>query len=461
MNSKISQLSSFVITAVWGDSEATMTQNGTLEYDKTGLSLSMSVSNSYSENTMNKSTRLFGTGILNSSSRNDEKFMTSVKVSLSGLAVIESQTTYSNKEKIFYLKYTVISAFIGDFFVTNKTSFDSLRFFPTNFSNWLQGNVNSPKYLLDDPFANQIDIKISSLKDNDNQLAFYSKNLKFKIVRDVETHNAQEHVDHLTSDILVRNSIDFFEAKASVQGLLLRNAQVSNWFNLLSKNDEFNYRIIGQTKDRDILQEVQLFSFDVPSPKINRYSFISTWQRRDTNWGKTIIKSLNAWICRYDSLMPIFNAISSRQSGDLDQCLQAECVVLENIFDISIGEKEYRKMYGSHRNRKIYYREKVTYVMTHSFEQRLVNKIISSSNWDDENLKKIDGWISVIKNIRNSLSHNTDKHITPFIKSVCHDMLRVLIRDWLLATIGIDRSIINSEYIGKTFKYSLITAWHN
>lgn len=245
MNSKISQLSSFVITAVWGDSEATMTQNGTLEYDKTGLSLSMSVSNSYSENTMNKSTRLFGTGILNSSSRNDEKFMTPVKVSLSGLAVIESQTTYSNKEKIFYLKYTVISAFIGDFFVTNKTSFDSLRFFPTNFSNWLQGNVNSPKYLLDDPFANQIDIKISSLKDNDNQLAFYSKNLKFKIVRDVETHNAQEHVDHLTSDILVRNSIDFFEAKASVQGLLLRNAQVSNWFNLLSKNDEFNYRIIG------------------------------------------------------------------------------------------------------------------------------------------------------------------------------------------------------------------------
>lgn len=110
MNSKISQLSSFVITAVWGDSEATMTQNGTLEYDKTGLSLSMSVSNSYSENTMNKSTRLFGTGILNSSSRNDEKFMTPVKVSLSGLAVIESQTTYSNKEKIFYLKYTVISA---------------------------------------------------------------------------------------------------------------------------------------------------------------------------------------------------------------------------------------------------------------------------------------------------------------------------------------------------------------
>ncbi|WP_251954369.1 hypothetical protein [Levilactobacillus brevis] len=103
MNSKISQLSSFVIAAVWGDSEATMTQNGTLEYDKTGLSLSMSVSNSYSENTMNKSTRLFGTGILNSSSRNDEKFMTPVKVSLSGLAVIESQTTYSNKEKIFYL----------------------------------------------------------------------------------------------------------------------------------------------------------------------------------------------------------------------------------------------------------------------------------------------------------------------------------------------------------------------
>ncbi|MDM5046349.1 hypothetical protein [Levilactobacillus brevis] len=83
MNSKISQLSSFVITAVWGDSEATMTQNGTLEYDKTGLSLSMSVSNSYSENTMNKSTRLFGTGILNSSSRNDEKFMTPVKVSSS------------------------------------------------------------------------------------------------------------------------------------------------------------------------------------------------------------------------------------------------------------------------------------------------------------------------------------------------------------------------------------------
>lgn len=461
-NSKISQLSSFTVTAMWGDNTEDMNQTGSLEYGKSGLYLSMRILNPSSKGISNKLNKMFGTGVLSGADHNDEKSMTPVNISLSGLTVVNSVTNHSNGAQTLYVKYAVISAFIGDFFVTSNTKFDNLKFYPTNFSNWLQGKVNSPIYHIDEPRINQVDIKIPSLEPKQNQLTFYSKDLKFRIIRAIETQNAKEHLDHVTSAILVRNLVDFYDADADIPKLLLRNAQVNSWFQLLSTNNEFNYRVIGQIKAPSGTKEVQMFDSNVsPSPKVNKYMYISTWQQRDIGWGKVIIKSLNFWIRNYNQLIPIFNTISPSQTGNLDQRLQEECVALENIFSLSIDEKTYKKAHHIKRNKEIHYKDKVLYLLANSFEPQLVDEILTSINGIDNKIKDLDSWASLIKDIRNSLSHSTSKKYTLFIKSVCCETLKTLIRDWILFTLGINRQIINSGYIGKTFNYSSITAWRD
>lgn len=458
MNLNISQLQSFDITATWGSCTHNIQQTGSLKYDSTGLYLSLKTINQDSKHNTPK--RLFGIGILSGSSKNGNEFMESVRISLSGLTISDSKDIYSNKGQISYVKYAVISAFIGDFFVTDKIEFKTLKFFPTNFSNWLQGNINNPIYSIDTQHENEIDISISSSEDN-NYLRFYSPNLKFGITRYTEAQNAKEYIDHATTAILVRNSIDFYDAHADIQKLLLRNVQVSNWFKLLSEHNEFNYRVIGQAYINDELQEVQMFNFKIPSFTLNKYEFITTWQRRTINWGKTIIKSLNSWICNYEQLMPIFNTISPSQNGDLDQCLQEECVGLESIFNLVIGVKEYKKEHNLKHKDNVTYKDKVAYLLSSSFNQELVNKAFTSINKYDENTNNMDDLAEQIKSIRNSLSHSTSKNYTLFIKSIYREILKALIRDWILSRIGINRGIINSGYTGKTFNYSSITAWHD
>lgn len=442
---------------------------GILHYSSKGLVLSsnnLSMRKIISQNSV-----IYGYGTLNGTTEQGKKMTFGVMLTLNGFAVLESKDNGSFVGAVNYSKWRILSAFIGDYFVTSETNFEKVNIYPTNFANWLEGDANNPLYVLPDDYTGVATIKSQNIytlateKNDDFQL---------KLRREESSVNANNSVSTITSKIVVSNSVQLLTSGSSIQQLILRKSQVNSWYNLCTNNAEKLYKVEGEKKQIEgkPIETVQLFENNYPETSLNDYAHISTFLRRDAAWYKNILASLSRWIDKYDFFVPIFNSIRPDLIGDTDQRLQNECVALELIFDHFYTE-EYVKSHpeddkasdhGHDKNNKsvetkrITYYNKVKYILDGKFDSELLHQSISKLS----GTRTQDSFEKGIKDLRNVLSHSaTSLEGIPFSKRVNFEvLLRILIRNWLLSQIGIDSKYRDIEYkVNKPFNYTITQLW--
>ncbi|WP_203650036.1 HEPN domain-containing protein [Secundilactobacillus yichangensis] len=454
MNNKISQQCSFTVNASFGTELDKLNTPGSLEYNSSDLFIS---SNSHNLQKLVASGQLvYGIGSLLGTDENQKEIITPVHLTLDGFSPLISRENITDVGEATFNKYQILSSFIGDFFVNKETKFKDIIAYLTNFSNWLSSDLNNPKYSLQDHDKFLATVKTP---DTPNMIAKSAQNKNLQLMRGDSAFNAKNSLTSVTSSVVVNNYIQLKAINGSISQLLLVNQQINSWYNLITGTTEKVYKIIGTRDDpsHKAPQEVQLFNSNSCKVNFNDFSYITTFIRRTKDLYQNCIDSLNTWINSYDALISIYNSIKPNQPGELDQQLQNECVALQLIFD-TFYEPEYRKKKSLSKDRKINYKCKVNYVLKEKIDSDMLNKATKKY----EPISNDKDFITQIKDIRNTLSHSstTREHVPLENRSVLHALLRIIIRDWLLSKIGIQRNYINAEYfVNKPFNFSVIHTW--
>lgn len=453
MNSNISQYSSFTVNGFLGTNSNSLDIPVILEFDTTDLFISSSSRKLRLQ--VSKKQLLYGIGTFVGQDDKNSRIVTQVHFTLDGFSQLINKESIGSTGNAVYTKYKVMSAFIGDFFVDQQTTFNDVFIYLTNFSNWLSGPKNNPDYFFPDPNKSQVTVKTP---DASNILASSRLNRDLQLVRDDFAYNAQNNLTTVITQVGVTNYIKLKNIDASLSKLLLLNQQINSWYNLLTGTSETIYKVSGTKKfSPEQLSEVQLFSSNTVKTNLNDFSFITTVSPRNDKWYQNCIDSLSKWMIHYDDFISISNSVKPNQPGEIDQQLQNECVALQLMFD-TFYKDEYDKEKPHSRRKKVNYVDMIEYILTNKINSDLVSEAVEKYDKNSD----LDEFICQIKDIRNTLSHSSTlkEHVSLEKRILFRAILKVLIRDWLLSFIGIDRKYIDAEYtIHKPYDFSIIPAW--
>lgn len=416
--------SDFVITGVWGSSEDLLKVQGTLTFE-TGKAVLVTTERLSLGKTSTPS--VFGIGHVKSEgTRQDDIIM----ITLIGVAETTSgkttkQLPHSLTAEFNHFEYVALSMFTGDTFISTNATLKTVKVYPTNFSAWMH---NPQDFDQSERDSNKLTVSAKDSsgytiesKDGGTVYAFR----RSLISTEVERLSQIDRVIQIT---------DFFQMDnkdgMSLQYSMALVQKVSSWYHLLTNKPESVYRTNFITLDDE---SVDFFNLTRSmSVKQDDYLHESAFLVRARQWKENMLKSLVDWIDNYEVFAPLEVAIYPPETLSIEFRLQTECVAIETIID-----NFYPKI------KKGYYKKKVSYFMNQIDDFVTVDALKLFPVKED-----IESLSTKVKQYRNPLSHNYQKAgIKPLEEKILlFNVLKAMIRNWLLNKIQIDKPTIKADF---------------
>lgn len=420
----VTMLDEFLIVGQWGISENQLNSYGTLTFRDGKVSL---VTTKRIEIANTDSPSLLGIGHVKSKSNDkDNPFMITLK------GVIETSRSgglkFFPKNKVLqdhHYEYIALTMFIGNMFINDRSKFETVKAYPTNFSQWLHNSMKD--------FEQSKLIKNKLVISSEGNLAnsiLSNKDRDTYSFKRTMLSREDNQIDRLDRTIQV---IDYFQwdrrGIISLKEAIALLSKVTSWYRLVTNKNEsvFKASFADGNKTVDF--------FDLTKSVINEthdYSRETTYFRRTREWKENVLLSLKKWIEDYDRLGPLVVGIYPPETLPIEFKLETVCAEIETIVN-----NYYKKM------EKSYYKKKVSYFVD-QIDDFVTSKIFGllSTNVDSESLA------DMIKKYRNPLSHNfIEAGQKPLEEKVeLFSIIKVMIRNWLLNEIGVDKNIIKEEF---------------
>lgn len=339
------------------------------------------------------------------------------------LTNVDSTLSGNSSGMSLFYTYSVSSIFLGDsFYDCHDNKVNSMDIYLTNFTNFVYSLMNGRK-IIDKPNY------LGQIKSSTSVNSFFTYHLC--------QSNSKMITNSISSNFIgVQNTyfvkLDFNIHIKNVINLCLDC--VTDWFSLISNNEESDYKFIVHTK-------AGMFNYIHPHNLLrikNHYKSLLQINIKDT-YLTSVLSSLKNWIIDFEILGPIFQNINIDNFGKLNQQLQNICVDFEMIFDSYVSKNKAKEV---GLVKKIY----------EVLKQMNTNRVSKAMNIlgikSTKTLNKLQVFSRLIQKYRNCFSHDPKQSdfVTTAFKLKFLQSLKVLVANWLLSQIQVDSQYVQLKY---------------